>query len=93
METLDRSVAFDGRAELIARFDEVDLVCTIRYPGEPIQLGASDVNVAALLEGDDDEIERGMRQISTLMVSRLADKVRTARAKGGMAELTLQFEH
>ena len=46
-----------------------------------------------MLDADDDEIERGMRQVSALMVTRLADKVRTATGRGGMAELTLQFEH
>jgi xanthine/uracil permease len=93
MEILDQSGTFEGRAELIVRFDEVDLVCTLRYPGEPLQLGGGDVDVAAMLDADDDEIERGMRQVSALMVTRLADRVRTAIGRDGKAELTLQFEH
>lgn len=94
MEILDRSGALESRAELIARFDEVDLVCILRYRGAALQLGAADVNVAAMLDADDeDEIERGMRQVSALMVTRLADKTRASAGKDGMAELTLQFEH
>lgn len=94
MEILERAGAEDGRAELIARFDEVDLICTLRYAGEPLRLDAADVNVAALLDaGDDDQMEKGMRQLSALMVTRLADRVRSGTDKHGNAELTLQFEH
>lgn len=93
LEILDQTGAIDGRAELVAHFDEVDLVCTLRYAGEPLQLGAADINVAAMLDADDEEIERGMRQVSALMVTRLADKVRSATGRTGKAELTLQFEH
>jgi hypothetical protein len=93
MEILQRTGATAGQAELVVRFDEVDLVCTLRYPGEPLQLGTAEVNVAAMLDADDDDvIEQGMRQVSALLVTRLADKVRTAK-RDGKAELTLQFEH
>ena len=93
MEILDHSDTFKGRAALIVRFDEVDLVCTLRYPGPPLRLGGGDVNVAAMLDADDDELERSMRQVSALMVTRLADKVRSAASRDGKSELTLQFEH
>jgi hypothetical protein len=93
MEILGRTGSATGRAELVVRFDEVDLVCILHYPGAPLQLGTGEVNVAAMLDADDDDvIEQGMRQVSALMVTRLADQVRTG-GKNGMAELTLQFEH
>jgi xanthine/uracil permease len=93
MEILGRTGSATGRAELVVRFDEVDLVCILHYPGAPRQLGTGEVNVAARLDADDDDvIEQGMRQVSALMVTRLADQVGTG-GKNGMAELTLQFEH
>ena len=46
-----------------------------------------------MLDADDDELDRAMRQVSALMVTRLADRVRTATGRDGLAELTLQFEH
>lgn len=97
MEILGHSGAIGGRAELTARFDEVDLVCTLRYPGAPLSLGGPqpgrEVDVAAMLDADDDEVDRAMRQVSALMVTRLADRVRTGTGRDGRAELTLQFEH
>jgi hypothetical protein len=92
-EMLDQSGAIKGRAELLVRFDEVNLVCTLRYPGEPLQLGPAEVDVAAMLDADDELFEAGMRQVSALMVTRLADRVSAAALSGGTASLTLEFEH
>jgi hypothetical protein len=83
-----------GRTELVVKFDEITLSCVLRYPGEPLQLGAAAVDVAALLDTDDEEvIEAGMRHVSAAMVTRLADRVRAVAEGGGTAALTLAFEH
>jgi xanthine/uracil permease len=92
LEILDRSGAAPSRAELLVTFDEVRLVCTLRYEGEPLALQAGEVDASAMLDGDDDAFEAGMQSVSALMVTRLADRVRAAR-KGGTASLTLEFEH
>jgi hypothetical protein len=93
LEVLERTGAAAGHGELLVRFDEVTLVCTLRYSGEPLRLGAAEVDVAALLDTSDEEIiDAQMRQVSAQLVTRLADRVR-AEGQAGAASLTLQFEH
>jgi hypothetical protein len=83
-----------GPLDLEIRFDEVTLVCTLRYRGAPLPLVAAEVDVEAMLDAaaDDDHLDAGLRQISALLVARLADRTR-ATARGPDAELVLAFDH
>ncbi len=92
VELLDRSGAIRGPAELHAAFDEVTLVCRLRYPGTPLRLSPGDVDVAALLDAEDARLDAEIERVSALLVSRLADRTRAA-AHGEAAELLLVFDH
>jgi hypothetical protein len=94
VELLDRSGTIRGPAELHATFDEVSLVCRLRYPGTPLCLGPGpgDIDVATLLDADDADLDAGIERVSALLVARLADRTRAA-AHGDTAELVLTFDH
>jgi xanthine/uracil permease len=78
--------------ELAVRFDEVTLVCTLRYRGPPLPLRAAELDVAALLDADDARLDADLRQISALLVARLADRTQST-ARGPLADLVLEFEN
>lgn len=92
VELLTRSRALRGPAELRVAFDEVRLVCTIRYQGAPLRLDPVEVDVAALLDADDALLDADIERVSALLVSRLADRTQ-AFADGDTAELVLAFDH
>ena len=91
VDLLRRSDAVTGPVELHAVFDEISLTCTLRYRGPALRLGAAEVDVATLLDGDDDALDAGIAQVSALLVSRLADRAR-AGTHGEISELVLTFD-
>lgn len=92
VDLLARSGASAGPVDLAIVFDEVSLVCTLRYRGTPLRLAGGEVPVADLLDADEAELDAGLERISGLLVSRLADRTRAA-GTGGSAELVLGFDH
>ncbi|MGM0561723.1 MAG: solute carrier family 23 protein [Pseudomonadota bacterium] len=94
MEILEDADLIHGPVTLTVRFDEVDVVCALSYEGRKLNLGQGEqVDLEALLEDDDDSaLDAGMMQVSTMMIRRLADRVRSFERKG-RANLVLQFEH
>lgn len=94
MEILEEADAIKGPVTLTVRFDEVDVICSLSYEGWKPNLGNREkVDLEALLEDDDEEaLEASMMQVSTIMITRLADRVRAFERKG-RANLVLQFEH
>lgn len=94
MEILKDAHAIQGTVTLTTRFDEVDLVCSLSYEGVPPKLGqGQEVDLEALLEEEDESaLDAGMMQVSSMMIMRLADRVRAFERKG-RATLVLHFEH
>ncbi|MFC4352475.1 uracil-xanthine permease family protein [Fodinicurvata halophila] len=94
METLQGAELIEGPVTLTVRFDEVDVVCALSYEGRKLDLGqGGQVDLDALLEDEDDSaLDAGMMQVSSMMITRLADRVRAFERKG-RANLVLQFEH
>ena len=94
LEALRQSGTMQGEPLLTASFDEFNLVCSLAYRGQALPLGpqaAPDLE-AMLAEDDDAGIDAAMRQVSAVLIARLADRVRAAQ-KGDTAELRLHFDH
>jgi hypothetical protein len=92
VELLRGSKAVDAPTELRVVFDEVRLVCTLRYRGAALKLEPAEVDVTALLDADDAHLDADIARVSALIVSRLADQTR-ATADAETAELVLAFDH
>ncbi|MBE7374434.1 purine/pyrimidine permease [Pseudomonas sp. AL-54] len=93
IEALQAADLVDGPLELSASFDEFNLTCVLAYPGRPLPFSsAAAPTTDALLGEDEDAFELAMRQVSSVLVARLADRVRTS-AMEDRASLRLQFDH
>lgn len=94
LEAMTQTGLVDGPITLFAGFDEFNLTCHLVYAGRPlpVQAGAA-VNAQALLDEDDDAaLDLAMLQLSSVLVTRLADKVQS-NERNGQAELRLSFDH
>ncbi|MGF7178053.1 uracil-xanthine permease family protein [Azospirillum doebereinerae] len=89
-----RESGVEGPVELSVSFDEFNLVGTLSYQGVALRFGTAETpDMAAMLDaGDDDDIDAAMRRLSSLLIVKLADRVRSAQ-KGAVAELRLSFAH
>jgi hypothetical protein len=93
IEALQAAELVRGPVRLSASFDEFNLTCTLDYQGRPLPFpDATQPDHDALLGEDEDAFERAMRQVSSVLVARLADRVR-AEEENGQASLKLQFDH
>ncbi|WP_155992215.1 uracil-xanthine permease family protein [Fodinicurvata fenggangensis] len=94
IEILRDAQAVKGPVTLTVHFDEVDVVCSLSYQGQMLTLNqGGQVDLDALLEDEDDTaLEASMMQVSSTMITRLADRVR-AFERGGTARVVLHFEH
>lgn len=77
-----------------ARFDEFNLDVELIHDGPPLQLdGAVAQDLSGLLdEADDAAIDAAMANVSSVLVQRLADRVR-AGTRDGASYLQLHFDH
>lgn len=94
LETMTSTGLVEGPITLFASFDEFNLTCRLVYAGKalPVQAGTA-VNAEALLDEDDDAaFDLAMLQLSSVLVTRLADRVQSLE-KNGQAELRLNFDH
>lgn len=94
LEALIEAGVVKGPVTLQASFDEFNLACRLVYLGValPIRSGGS-IDASALLEEDDDAaLDLAMLQLSSVLVTRLADRVQSSE-KSGRAELRLNFDH
>lgn len=92
VELLARSGANSGPVDLRVAFDEVSLVCRLRYRGTPLRLGGGVVAAGDLLDADDEALDAELERVSALLVARLADRT-AASGAGAEAELVLTFDH
>lgn len=92
LELLDQSGLIDGSPRLTARFDEVNLHCTLTYLGRPLQLEVEAIDIDALLEADESQFESGLNNVSATLIRRLADRVNVGQ-KANSARLFLEFNH
>jgi xanthine/uracil permease len=84
-----RASGVEGAIVLTTSFDEFTLVNTLSYQGKAFRLEPQAApDLAAILDADDDAMDDAMRQLSTHLIRKLADRVR-ATQKGDTAELTL----
>ncbi len=92
------AAAGDGRRVTGIRgsFDEFNLDLELLHSGAPLALGpaaaAPAPTAAALLDGDDSDIDAALAQMSGRLLRHLADRVSTGRS-GEHATLRLHFEH
>ena len=95
LESLRRSGLPDSEpVQLAASFDEFSLVCELDYKGRALA-GTSPAapELERLLETEDDAaIEAAMKQVSGVLIARLADRLRATQT-GERAGLRLFFEH
>lgn len=87
----------DGRhpRAIQARFDEFNLDVELLHSGPPLVLGGagpSATDIHALLDADDDAIDAAMAGVSSVLVQRLADRVRSG-TRDGTSYLLLHFDH
>jgi hypothetical protein len=89
-----RASGVEGAIVLTTSFDEFTLVNTLSYHGNAFRLEPQAApELAAILDVDDDDaMDDAMRQLSTHLIRKLADRVR-ATQKGDTAELTLLLNH
>jgi xanthine/uracil permease len=89
-----REAGVSGPITLTTSFDEFSLVNTLSYQGKALQFERSDAapDMAAMLDADEDAVDKAMRQLSALLILKLADRVR-ATQKGEAAELILSINH
>ncbi len=94
LEAIENAGVVKGPVTLSATFDEFDLACRLSYPGQPLALTAHEpLDAKALLDEDDDAaLDAAMMRMSSMLVARLADRVRSTE-RNGMAELRLNFNH
>lgn len=93
IEALQAANLVDSPLELSVSFDEFNLTCVLAYCGRPLPFSsAAAPTTEALLGEDEDAFELAMRQVSSVLVARLADRVR-ASAVEDRATLRLQFDH
>lgn len=88
-----REAGVEGPIVLTASFDEFHLVTTLAYTGAALRFGpVTTPDMQAMLDGDDDDMDAAMLQLSALLIVKLADRVRAV-ARGSGAELQLTFNH
>ncbi|MBC9206734.1 purine/pyrimidine permease [Roseomonas aerophila] len=89
-----RTTGIEGAITLTTSFDEFTLVNTLSYQGHALHLGPQAApDLTAMLDAeDDDAMDDAVRQLSTHLILKLADRVR-ATQRGDMAELTLLLNH
>ena len=89
-----RQAGAEGPVTLSASFDEFNLRCRLAHAGAELPIGdGAAPEAAALLEAEGEEaLDAVMRRVSSALILRLADRVRSGR-RGGMAELVFDFEH
>ncbi|WP_420223589.1 solute carrier family 23 protein [Pigmentiphaga litoralis] len=96
-----RQAGVAGAVTLTTSFDEFHFVCVLSWTGTSIGLDAStkpdlaalmDASPTAAADDADDDIDLMMRQVSALIIVKLADRVRAVQ-KGDRAELHLTFDH
>jgi xanthine/uracil permease len=83
--------------ELSARFDEFNLDIEITHDGPPLLVGTpqaahTPAELEALLDGDDTALDLATSRLSSVLIARLADRVRT-RERNGRSVLMLHFDH
>ncbi len=83
-----------GPVRISASFDEFNLRCRLIHAGPALPLGDGSLPDAEALMEEDEEaaLDAAMLRVSGALISRLADRVRSAR-RGGTAELIFDFEH
>ncbi|MBO1075587.1 uracil-xanthine permease family protein [Roseomonas marmotae] len=88
-----REMGVGGPVTLTTSFDEFSLVSTLSYRGRALRLepGAAP-DMAAMLEAEEEDLDDAMRQLSALMIVRLADRVRASQ-RGETAELQLSISN
>ena len=103
-------IAASGGRELQAirgSFDEFNFDLELLHSGAPLQLthkpvaGVAAVDLAGLLDADDDALDNALAQVSGLLLRHLADRVRVVEGGGSAAgsapaalsALQLHFEH
>ncbi|SMH58805.1 solute carrier family 23 protein [Azospirillum agricola] len=75
-----------------ASFDELNLDVLLRYRGGALSVTDEAVDVADLLDVDDETLDRHMRGIAGRLIKRAADRV-VASARGENSQLLLHFAH
>lgn len=78
-----------------ARFDEFNLDVELIHTGPPLVLAGPQAPVPdlhALLDADEDAIDAAMAGVSSVLVQRLADRVRSG-TRDGASYLLLHFDH
>ncbi len=78
------------------RFDEFNLDIELIHSGPPLVLGGAQhapaPDIHALLDADDAAIDAAMAGVSSVLVQRLADRVRSG-TRDGSSFLLLHFDH
>lgn len=78
------------------RFDEFNLDIELMHSGPPLVLGGTPLapmpDLAMLLDADDAAIDVAMAGVSSVLVQRLADRVRSG-TRDGTSYLLLHFDH
>jgi xanthine/uracil permease len=94
LEALAAAGVATGPTRLVVTFDEFNLDCRLSYPGRILELGLTQpIDAEAMLDEDDDvAIDAAMKRVSAVLVSRLADEVRSFQGDR-TAELRLRFDH
>ncbi len=94
LEAIEDAGVVKGPVTLSASFDEFDLACRLSYPGKPLALNDHEpVDAKAMLDEEDDgALDAAMMRMSSMLVARLADRVRSTE-RNGIAELRLHFNH
>ena len=101
-------IAASGGRELQAirgSFDEFNFDLELLHSGAPLQLthkpvaGVAAVDLAGLLDADDDALDNALAQVSGLLLRHLADRVRAVEGSAAgstpvaLSALQLHFEH
>ncbi len=81
-----------GPVQIEASFDELNLDILLRYRGAALVVPDEAVDVAALLDGDDDSVSHHMRRVAARLIARSADRV-VPSSKGAESQLLLHFAH
>lgn len=81
-----------GPVQIEASFDELNLDILLRYRGAALVVPNEAVDVAALLDGDDDSVSHHMRLVAARLIARSADRV-VPSSKGAESQLLLHFAH